>query len=93
MTDSPELMPMNTEANIAVMRSDIQNIKGSLERIEKAGLSNVPRTEWEQHNAYVESRFTAVLAELAARRAPWWSVAALLIAALALADNYIPFAR
>lgn len=73
--------PLNTDARIAVMSVQIQHIGEAVTRIEAASTGNVPRTEWEQRNIYVDSRFADVAQKLAEaqadvdrRRAPWWAV-------------------
>lgn len=66
MTVGDELQPMNSEARIAVMQVQIGHISQTLDRIEKAGTHAVPRTEWEQRNAYVDSRFAETTSGIAA---------------------------
>ena len=106
-----DLRPMSSETQIAVMSIQIGHIGETLQRIEQQGAHAVPRTEWEQRNLYVDSRFvdqgaevvkvrsdcvkelSDVKAEIASRRAPWWTVVATiggLLAMVALAIDYIP---
>lgn len=95
-TQVEEARPLNTDARIAVMSVQIQHIGEAVTRIEAASTGNVPRTEWEQRNIYVDARFMDIsqkLAEAQARRAPWWAVVgtgAGIAAVLAFLFDYIP---
>lgn len=79
-----------TETNIAVMTAELRHIKEAVDRIEQNTAKNVTRTEWEQRNQFVDGRFSAFEKELAARKAPWWSVGALAISAAAFLVVLIP---
>jgi hypothetical protein len=86
-----ELYPMNAETRIAVMSVQMGHISETLSRIEQNSLQNVPRTEWEQRNAYVNGKLVEaaqmvsdVKAEIAGRRAPWWAVIASIAGATAV---------
>jgi len=59
-----ELPAMNSDARIAVMAVQIDHIGQSLSRIEQNTNHNVPRSEWEQRNAYVDIRFLDAFAQI-----------------------------
>lgn len=93
-----EAVPTNVEASVAVMAVEMRYAREALDRIEKAQQTSVPRTEWEQRNAYVDQRFAAqsekfaeinqkfatAAAEQAARRIPWTAIGAFIVGAGAL---------
>lgn len=80
-----EAMPTNMEASMAVMTVELRYVRQAVDEIKNHQASSVPRTEWEQRNAYVDSRFSAITAELATRRLPWPTVGAFLTGAIAVA--------
>lgn len=67
--------------DVGLIRTDISGVRSE----------NVPRGEWEQRNNHVDSKFSAqgreiadLRTELHSRRAPWWSVGAIIISGGAL---------
>lgn len=94
----PDASPASAtdNATLAVVVARLDDL-----RVQVASLSDkldahrgemVPRTEWMQRNATVDERFqdqgkdiSDLRAELAARRAPWWSVVSAITAVVAVA--------
>jgi hypothetical protein len=63
------------------VRDEVRGLRGE----------TVSRGEWMQRNAYVDMKFDSqgsdiseIRTDLASRRAPWWSVAAVVVAAAAV---------
>lgn len=82
-------------ATLAVVVSRIDDIREDIAhvRTDVAELRTgfVSRGEWEQRNNYSDSRFASLgreigdlRTEIRTARAPWWSVAAVLVAGLSL---------
>jgi len=70
------------------VRDDIGQMRGDMSGF---AAKHVTRGEWEMRNAFSDSKFSGLgreigdlRGELRARRAPWWSVAAVLVSAAAL---------
>ncbi|CAI9386094.1 hypothetical protein [Microbacterium sp. T2.11-28] len=66
------------------VRDDISGLRSDVTRFSTL---HVTRGEWEQRNNYSDTRFAGLgreigdlRSELGSRRAPWWSVAAIVIA-------------
>lgn len=76
------------ETKLDALTSAVQDIKASLAHTNSV---NVSRAEWELRNALVDERFV-MMADRAerteqdakAKRAPWWSALAVILAAIAL---------
>lgn len=75
-------------ARVTDTREDVGELRRSLEN---ASADKVTRGEWGQRNEHVNSRLQSLGREVAelraaihAKTAPWWSVAAVVVAALAL---------
>lgn len=77
------------DASLAVLTVEVRYIKAAVERIEQGNAGHVTRNEWEQRNGFVDSRFVGLDKELAARRVPWTSVGALVIAGAVLVIDII----
>lgn len=99
-TNPTDAMPSNTEANIAVMTVELRYIKEAVSRIESAHTTSVPRTEWEQRNEYINQQLHQIVkesadlkAELASKRAPWWSVLSSFAGAAAVIIVIIQFIK
>lgn len=76
-------------ARLEDLRVDLRDLRGDLV-VHRAEL--VPRTEWTLRNNAVDHRFegqgreiSEIKQRLAAARAPWWSVGAIVLAAGSLA--------
>lgn len=70
------------------LREDVQELRSE---VRKAREDAVSRGEWGQRNNHVDSRLNGLgrevgdlRADLNSKRAPWWSVASIAVAALAL---------
>lgn len=82
----------NTLAVVAARLDDVRtDIAEMRTEVRQAAQHAVSRGEWGQRNEHVNSRLQELgreigqlRTELASRRAPWWSVAAVLVAAAAL---------
>jgi hypothetical protein len=75
-------------SQIGDLREDIRDLRSDLSN---ARAGNVSRGEWVQRNSNVDTRFQnqgreigELRTELRSRRAPWWSVAALFLSAIAV---------
>lgn len=71
-----------------------QDVQGLHTEVQASRTEYVSRGEWGQRNIHVDSRFDAHGREIAqlrtdvqSRRAPWWSVASILVAGAALVRN------
>lgn len=89
MSESDPVTLAVVASQIGDLREDIRDLRGD---ISNARDNNVSRGEWVQRNSNVDTRFQnqgreigELRLELRARRAPWWSVGALLVAAAAFA--------
>lgn len=72
---------------LAVMAVEVRYIRAAVDDIRLSNQHNVTRNEWEQRNNYVDGRLNT----LDARRAPWWSVASIVVAAAALLVTIAPY--
>lgn len=83
-------------ATLAVIASQLdyarRDIAALTSKVDASAAANVSRGEWIQRNQTVDDRFASYGREIgqlraaqAAARAPWWSVGALVVSALALA--------
>lgn len=93
-------MDMDENATLAVvvarvedLRSDIQSLRDEIRRSHE---DKVSRNEWMQRNSYVDHKFDLVVAEQAelkradaAKRAPWWTVGALIVAGASLVWQFV----
>lgn len=83
------------ETTLAVLVSRVEDLRGDVSAMradqtaQRSGM--VPRTEWEQRNRFVDDTFRGygreigdLRTELRARRVPWPSVGAFVVAACAL---------
>jgi hypothetical protein len=75
------------------IREDIRELRDA---INASAADKVSRGEWLQRNAAVDDRFQAqgreisqLRTELASRRAPWWSVGALIVSIAVAAWNIL----
>lgn len=84
-----ELQPTNLEAAVAVMAVELRYVRAGVDELKAGQNLSVSRNEWEQRNGYVDSRFGDMDKELAARRVPWTSVGALVIASAVLIIDLI----
>lgn len=82
-------------ARLDDLRTDMANLRSEIgsQRNEV-----VARNEWLQRNAYVDSRIdglgtdiTDLKTDMASRRAPWWSVVAVVISLIAVAMGIIEY--
>jgi len=87
---------LSPEATLEVVVQRLADLKESLDALRADVTASradvVPRGEWVQRNTTVDHRFEAqgreigeIKQNMAAQRAPWWSVGALVCAAAALA--------
>lgn len=87
---------MSDEATLAVVVARLDDVRTDLarfgDRLDTSLRAQVSRGEWEQRNTAVDARFDAqgreiaqLRASIAAAKAPWWSVGALIVSAGALA--------
>lgn len=87
---------MADQATLAVVVSRLDDLREDLRDIritfEKSERDKVSRGEWEQRNTAVDARFEGqgreiaqLRASIAAAKAPWWSVAAVITAVGSLA--------
>jgi len=82
-------------ATLAVVVARLDDVRGDFAQLRQEVLSSradtVARGEWRQRNDHVDSRFAAqgreigdLRADVNGRRAPWWSVGAMVVSAAAL---------
>lgn len=88
MNESDPVTLAVVASQIGDLREDIRDLRGD---ISSARDNNVSRGEWVQRNSNVDTRFQnqgreigELRLELRSRRAPWWSVGALILSAGAL---------
>lgn len=79
-----EMQPTNLEASVAVLAVEVRYARAGIEELIKQQQTHVTRNEWEQRNSYVDGRFSEFGKELAARRAPWTSIGAFVVAGAVL---------
>jgi hypothetical protein len=72
-----DLQPSNLEASVAVMAVEMRYVRAGIEELKVGQQQNVGRREYEDFKGAVEK-------ELNARRLPWPSVGAFIIAAAGL---------
>ncbi len=91
-----DMAPMTVADHVAViqMATEMRGMRETLSELKTdvKGLSEnyVSRREWETRNATVDARFASILADLAARRIPWTSIAAIAISAFVLLADVLP---
>lgn len=89
-------MATTDDATLAVVVARLDDLRAQVaslsDKLDAHRGEMVPRTEWTQRNATVDDRFNAqgkeiadLRAELAARRAPWWSIASAIAAVIGVA--------
>lgn len=71
-------------AKIDALTETVHEIKTSMSETRE---SHVTRQEWQLRNDFVDERARRLQAEIESRRAPWWSVLAIIAAFGALAWN------
>lgn len=90
-------MPVNDneQATLAVVVSRLDDLRGDLhsirEDLRRTGENSVTRNEWMQRNGYVDAKFddqgrdiADLRTDMASKRVPWYTVAALLLSGGAL---------
>lgn len=87
--------PDETGTTLAVVVARLDDLRGDVagmrREVREAGAAMVSRGEWGQRNEHVDTRLSALGREVGdlrrdveARRAPWWSTAAVLLSTGAL---------
>lgn len=91
---------MDENATLAVVVSRLDDLRKDFsdlrEELRRTHEDKVSRREWIQRNDHVDSKFdthskdiSEIKQEMASKRAPWWSFAAVIVAGLALAWSVI----
>jgi len=82
-------------ATLAVVVSRLDDLRGDFaslrDELRRTSETSVTRNEWLQRNGYVDGKFddqgkdiSDLRAELAGKRAPWWTIVAVVTSCLAL---------
>lgn len=84
-----ELQPTNLEASVAVLTVEMRYVRAGIDDLKTGQTRSVSRNEWEQRNGHVDGRFAQIEKEASARRMPWPSVGAFIVAAAVLLLNVV----
>lgn len=78
---------------VSFLREDIRDLA---KKVDESNDNKVSHREWSQRNEHVNTRLGGLgrevgdlRTELRAKSAPWWSVAAMIVAAIAVAWNIL----
>lgn len=79
---------LDDKITLAVIAAEMKHLNKTVDElaadVRQDRSTYVTRYEWDQRTAHVDAEISAVKADIASKRAPWWSVGALLVAAAAL---------